>query len=100
MDNPKYIPINELCERYEIEVSFIRELGDFGLIRIVQDPDGYRESGECIDHDTLADVERMIRLHYDLDINLAGIEAIHHLLERVRNMQRELTELKNRLGNK
>jgi hypothetical protein len=95
MDSTRYIPINELCERYEIEVSFIRELGDFGLVRIIKESDG-----ECIDHDTLADVERMIRLHYDLDINMAGIEAIHHLLERVRIMQRELTDLKNKLGNK
>jgi hypothetical protein len=40
----------------------------------------------------------MVHLHYDLDINIEGIEAISHLLDRVDNLQRELITLKNRLG--
>jgi hypothetical protein len=39
-----------------------------------------------------------MRLHYDLDINLEGIEAITCLLDRVRSMQEEIRELRNRLG--
>jgi chaperone modulatory protein CbpM len=54
---------------------------------------------ECVSRDELGDMERMIRLHYELDINYAGLEAIHHLLERVREMQKELNQLRNRLGN-
>jgi hypothetical protein len=38
-----------------------------------------------------------VRLHYDLDINLEGIEAITYLLNRVKNMQAEIIALKNRL---
>jgi hypothetical protein len=39
----------------------------------------------------------MIRLHHELDINLAGIEAITHLLQRVENMHEEMRLLRNRL---
>jgi chaperone modulatory protein CbpM len=40
----------------------------------------------------------MIRLHNELEINVAGIEAITHLLERVEQMQEEMRRLRNRAG--
>ena len=35
--------------------------------------------------------------NYDLSINLEGIDAIHHLLNRVEKLQAEVFRLKNRL---
>jgi chaperone modulatory protein CbpM len=93
MDEEHFIPIDRICERYEIEVSFIRELADVGLVQIV-----HETSGDCVDTEALADLERLIRLHYDLEINFAGLEAIHHLLERMKEMQKEVYRLRNRLG--
>ena len=46
----------------------------------------------------LSEIEKLVRLHYDLDINLEGIEAITYLLNRVKNMQAEIILLKNRLS--
>jgi hypothetical protein len=43
-------------------------------------------------------LERMIRLHYDLEINMEGIDAIAHLLERVEHMQEEMRMLRRKLG--
>ena len=40
----------------------------------------------------------MIRLHYDLDINLEGIETIFHLLERIETLQHEMHELRKKIG--
>jgi hypothetical protein len=94
MDNERYITIQQLCRQYEVEVAFIHSLGENGLLHIIRETEE-----ECIGREELADLERMIRLHYELDINLAGIEAIHHLLSRVREMQKELIELRNKLGN-
>jgi chaperone modulatory protein CbpM len=37
----------------------------------------------------------MIRMHHELEINVAGIEAITHLLVRVEQMQEELRILRN-----
>jgi hypothetical protein len=90
MDNDRYIPLDQICDSYEIEVAFVQGLESFGLVQIV-----HESTGDCIDRESLADIERMIRLHYDLEINMAGLEAIHHLLERVREMQREIALLKS-----
>ena len=45
----------------------------------------------------LARVEQLARLHYDLEINLEGVEAISHLLDRMRAAQREAAILRERL---
>jgi len=37
----------------------------------------------------LPDVERYSRMYYDLSINIEGIDAIHHLLQRMEEMQNE-----------
>ena len=45
----------------------------------------------------LPDVERYSRMYYDLSINMEGIDAIHHLLARMEEMQREIHSLRGRL---
>ena len=42
-------------------------------------------------------LERMVRMHFDLNINLEGIDAIYHLLQRVENLQREVVSLRRKL---
>jgi hypothetical protein len=41
-------------------------------------------------------LEKFVRLHYDLDINLEGIETINYLLEKIEKMQKEILELRNK----
>jgi len=36
-------------------------------------------------------------LHVDLDINIEGLDAISHLLQKVNALQNELVALRNRL---
>lgn len=45
----------------------------------------------------LRDVERYARLYYDLSINIEGIEAIHHLLDRMNGLREEVRTLRSRL---
>ena len=94
MENERLITLQNLSANYNVEVSFIQSLNEFGLIEIIT-----INETECIDKDYLNDIERMMRLHYDLDINLAGIDAIASLLQRMHDMQNEITMLRNRLGN-
>ena len=94
MENERLITLQNLSTNYNVEVSFIQSLNEFGLIEIIT-----IDETECIDKDYLSDIERMMRLHYDLDINLAGIDAIASLLQRMHDMQNEITMLRNRLGN-
>jgi chaperone modulatory protein CbpM len=85
------IPATDICQYHEVEFAFINSLGDAGLIALkFVDQDIY------LPEDQLQKLEKMIRMHHELEINLAGIEAITHLLERVEHMQQELRSLKNR----
>ena len=87
------ISTDDFCTHYKVEYSFISSLQQNGLIEII-----IIDEHSFIDHDHLKNVERLVRLHYDLDINLEGIEAITYLLNRVKNMQDEIVALRNRLG--
>jgi len=92
MSIEKYIVLNELCLHYKIEMSFFTSLNELGLIEIRN-----VESLHCIDREHIHTVEKMIRLHKDLDINLEGIDTIFNLLQKIDQLQAELIETKNRL---
>ena len=86
------ISTDEFCSHYKVEYSFITSLQQNGLIEITT-----IDQHTFIDHDHLKNIERLVRLHYDLDINLEGIEAITFLLQKVEDLQHEITRLKNHL---
>lgn len=92
MAGENLIPANEFCSHHNIEVSFIQSLQEYGLIEITT-----IEGSGFIEEEQLEDIEKMVRLHYDLQINLEGIDAIHHLLEQMKDLQHQMTSLKNRL---
>lgn len=92
METEHLLSIEQLCLHYNIEVSFVSSLTEFGLIELVT-----VETTQYIDKGQLSSLEKLIRLHYDLDINMEGIDAISHLLRKVNSMQAELAALKNRL---
>jgi hypothetical protein len=86
------IAIEEFCTSHDIEISFIHSLQQTGLIEITT----IKETG-FIDTGQLQQLEKFIRLYYELDINLEGIETITHLLQRIKSLQDEIITLKNRL---
>lgn len=88
----RYISIIEFCNCHHLEYSFINSLTEHGLLETV-----VIEDDEFIERDRIRDLERMMRLHYDLEINFQGIDAINHLLERVSQLQNEVRILENRL---
>ena len=92
METEELIPILEFARHYSIEVSFIDSLREVGLIEIITVGDT-----QYIHEDRISDMERMIRLHYGLEINLEGVDAVSRLLERIDLLQHEIVALKNRL---
>jgi len=92
MHNEHLISATEFCIHHEIELSFFQSLQETGLIEIVT-----IEETLFIDESQLTQLEKIVRFYYDLDINLEGIETIFHLLDRISDIQTELTSLKNRL---
>jgi hypothetical protein len=92
MENEDLLPIEQLCSHYDIEFSFVTALTDFGLLEITT-----VEQVPHLSKAQLKDLEKMIRLHYELDINMEGIDAVSHLLKKVNTLQEELNGLRNRL---
>ena len=92
MENEDLIALNDCCMHYSIEVSFVRSLNGAGLVDIVT-----VQNTDYLHQEDIAYLEKMVRLHQDLDINMEGIEAIAHLLNRVDILQEEINGLRNRL---
>ncbi len=92
MSTENYIPVQQLCAYYQIEMSFIDNLNEYGLIEI-----STIEASHFIHHDRITDLEKMIRLHHELDINMAGIDSVLHLLKKIDDLQTELLAIRNRL---
>ncbi len=92
MKTENLIALNDFCASHNIDLSFVSTLHKSGLIRI----SNIRESG-YIEAGQLGQLEKLIRMYYELDINLEGIEVICYLLERTAGQQEELNDLKNRL---
>jgi hypothetical protein len=94
MADIQLVPIEQFCSIHEIEISFIEELSHSGLIEVQ-----YMKSHAFILQSQMHELERLVRLHYDLDINIEGLEAITHLLQRINRITEENRILKNKLDN-
>jgi chaperone modulatory protein CbpM len=92
MQTAEMISASEFCIHHNIELSFIHSLKEYGLIEIVN-----TEEKIFLPADQLYRLEKLVRLHYEMDINLEGIETITYLLERIRDMQQQIIMLTNRL---
>lgn len=93
MSESEYILVETLCIQYEVEPSFFDELSSFGLIEIHT-----VEDVRFIPQQRLTDLERMIRIHHELNVNLEGIDVIFNLMEKIDNLQNELKSMRNRLS--
>ncbi len=92
METREYIPVTLICEQYEIEITFLQSLKEYGLLEIIQ-----VNEQACIRPENLERAEKLIRLHDSLELNPEGIDVVSHLLERIEIMQNEILLLKNRL---
>ena len=93
MNMENLIPIPLLCAHYEVEISFFSNLNEIGLIEIKT-----IESSQYIDSDSVYEIEKIVRMHQELDVNIEGIDVVFNLLQKIDALQKELTALKNRLN--
>jgi hypothetical protein len=86
------IAAHEICNHYHVEYSFINSLSEVGLIQLTTiEEDCFLPSTD------LPKLEKWVRLHNDLAINIEGLEAISCLLQKIEEMQEEIIYLKNKL---
>ncbi len=86
------IPVETFCSYYQVERTFIESLESYGLISI-----SYKENQRFILKEELTELEKFSRMYYDLDINIPGIDALKHLLEKIKELQQETETLRARL---
>jgi chaperone modulatory protein CbpM len=92
MSSKKFIPVDEFCLNHQIDSSFVSLLQDTGLIELTK-----RKHHLFFDAVQLQQLEKIVCFHYELDINLEGIESIAHLIDQIDALQEEIIGLKNRL---
>lgn len=92
MEKEDLIPANDFCSYHHISYSFISGLSEAGLVEVAVFDDQ-----QYLRQDQLKDLEKLVHFHTDLDINLEGVEAIAHLLERMHELQQNIKQLQQRL---
>lgn len=92
MPDQEFIPVETFCVHHNIDSKFIESLQQVGLIEI-----SVIEQVTFIPSEQLPALEKMVRLHEDLDINMEGIATIWYMLDRMKEMQDEMRNLHDRL---
>jgi hypothetical protein len=92
MEKAKKLSVAQCCSYYRIETSFVNELNEHGLIKL-----SHSGKQSFIGYEQLPDLEKYMRLYYDLEINMAGIDTIRHLLKRMEQLQRMVKDLEGRV---
>jgi chaperone modulatory protein CbpM len=92
MQTEEMIPADEFCIHHNIELAFIYSLNKSGLVEVIS-----IEEKIFVPANQLSHLEKLVRLYYEMDINLEGIETITYLLQRLNEMQQQIVALTNRL---
>ena len=74
METTKFIRISECCVNYGIEESFVFDLQEYEVIQIKL----VGNEPHLLEKE-LPILEKMIRMHQELEINPQGLQAIYHL---------------------
>ena len=92
MTTEPLIAVEVFATHQGVEPTFVLALHERGLIQVT-----VVHEQPFLEPEQLSRVEQLARLHYDLDINLEGLEAICHLLDRMDAAQHDLRILRERL---
>jgi hypothetical protein len=92
MEEKKLIPASEFCVHHKVEINFIHSLREYDLVKVISE-----EGVDYLEEEKLNELEKIIRLHHELNLNMEGIDVVLHLLEQLAMAQEELHALKNQL---
>ena len=72
----------DIVRLYNIEVTFFNDLEASGLIQTE-----VIAGTTYLHYDQLSAFEQFTNWHYDLEVNMAGLEIIHHLLQHIHQLR-------------
>jgi len=88
------ISIEQVIQIYKIDNHFLHELISSELLHPETE-----NSVQYIIYEELTNLERFTNWHYDLEINLPGIEIIHKLLNQMEDLRSENRRLSKKSEN-
>ncbi|HBK71186.1 MAG TPA: hypothetical protein DDZ39_05935 [Flavobacteriaceae bacterium] len=88
----KTISIQQFCTHYNVYESFIDSLITYELIEFVE-----LETTKHIQIEDINTIERLIRMHYDLNVNFEGLDIINNLINQINALREEVSVLKNKI---
>ena len=81
---PGRLSVAEVAERCGVQVGFVHRLVRLGIIDLDS------ERSDCVVAGSTLRVQRVVRLHEDLGVNLAGAAVILDLLDRIEALEHQL----------
>lgn len=92
MKKDSLISVKQFCVTYDVPDTFINKLVEYDLLEPI-----FEKEEPYIAFDHIPEIEKFMRLHYDLDINFEGLDIITNLLTQIDDLQQEIKSLKTRL---
>lgn len=83
MNHSEYIRIEEFCGFHEIELSFLHDLEQMGIVELFNIKDNL-----CISHEVVYKVERLIRLQRSFDLRNKDLDLIDTLLSKIDDLEK------------
>lgn len=93
METENLISIIQFCNHHNIEHAFIHSLNEHELIELIS-----VDGNTYIHTESIEKIEKIIRLHLDLSINIEGIDVILQLLKKNEMLQNELEIAKRKIA--
>jgi len=89
MRTENLITVKDFCVYHNVAHTFVEYLADAGLVKVTKT--------NCIPLDEIQKVERLVRLHNQLEINEPGVATINNLLQKLDDMEQEMSVLRSKL---
>lgn len=85
MEHTNFIAAKDLCTVYGMDYNFIIAIKEAGLLE-------FKEENQdlFVEENLLENFDKLWRLHYEMEINVEGMETINHLLHQLHLLQIEL----------
>ena len=93
MNTENFIQLKEICLYYKVEASFLEQAENAGLVELTT-----YEKERYLHLEHIATIEKILRLHTELSVNLEGIDVIFNLLDKMGRLQDELGEARAKLA--
>jgi hypothetical protein len=84
------IKLEIFCEFHHVEHQLIYSFIDYGFFDVIKENEDV-----FIPNTAIEDVERCIRLSNELGVNLAGLEVINNMRQKMLQLREELNALKH-----